>query len=96
MTNEFNHTPCVSTEEPACQARSNSGKRGAYCVMKNNYTSYTLEELTQRENQLIEEIGRLEFYEITGQINRQVYRLKKTDLTIDVLTLQREMKRRSK
>lgn len=35
MTNDFNHTPCVSTEEPACQARSNSGKRGAYCVMTN-------------------------------------------------------------
>lgn len=61
-----------------------------------DYSTFTEQQLAERENSLVAELGRLEFYEITGQISRPVYRMRKTDMVMDVLTLQREMKRRAK
>jgi hypothetical protein len=59
-----------------------------------DYSKLTDAELVIIENDLVAKLGNLEFQEITKKINYQVYRLKKTDLATDVLTLQYEKKRR--
>lgn len=61
-----------------------------------DYSTFTEQQIAEREKSLIDELGKLEFYEITGQISLTVYSLRKTNLVMDVLTLQREMKRRAK